>query len=359
MTTRYDYNYLIQFCEENDLTLKKDYKNQKITRNSIIIADCITQDCQDTFEKTLNTLIKHKNFNCKTHSKIVTQQRFKKTNMEKYGAEYPIQNENIKQKIKETNMEKYGFENASQNEEIKQKIKDTNMEKYGVGCLLQNEEVKQKIKETNVGRYGFENPFQSEEIKQKIKETNTEKYGYSCSLQNEEIKTKSKNTCLERYGHEYSLQNEEVKAKCKETCIKHHGVEHPLQNKEISEKASKNAYKSKEYEFPSGKIEKVQGYEPFALNDLLNIENIDEKKIIVCRSQVPEIWWNGEDNKKHRYFVDIFIPEQKRCIEVKSTWTFESRKDITFRKQNAVKKEGYSCEIWIYSEKGEKINCLK
>jgi hypothetical protein len=43
------------------------------------------------------------------------------------------------------------------------------------------------------------------------------------------------------------------------------------------------------------------------------------------------------------------------CIEVKSTWTFEKQKDIIFLKQNAAKQLGYLYEIWVYDNKGNKV----
>ena len=37
---------------------------------------------------------------------------------------------------------------------------------------------------------------------------------------------------------------------------------------------------------------------------------------------------NHIEGLKHRHFVDIFIPSQNKCIEVKSTWTAEKRRTI-------------------------------
>jgi HNH endonuclease len=382
---RFNYDFLISFCNENNIELRRDYKKEKVTRDTKIIAKCIVKECENNIKvKTFHALTICKNFGCDDHSKTIAvergkvtnigiygvdnplknekiKQKIKITNTEKYGSPFPSQNQNIKEKVKATHYKRYEGKHSSQNEKVKQKRDATNFKKYGTKCSLQNENVKEKAKITIIERYGVQNVLQNEKIKQRIKITNTKKYGSQFPLRNEKVKQKRDTTSLEKFGHKCCLQNEEIKQKSKETCIKHFGVQNPMQNKEISEKNLKSAFKSKEYKFPSGKLEKVQGYEPFALNELLNIEHIDEEKIITSRTQVPEIWWNDKDNKKHRYFVDIFIPEQKRCIEVKSTWTFkkEKDKDIIFRKQNAVKEEGYSCEIWVYNEKGEKLECHK
>ena len=59
-----------------------------------------------------------------------------------------------------------------------------------------------------------------------------------------------------------------------------------------------------------------------------------------------------------RHYVDIFIPNLNKCIEVKSTWTIEKKKDIIFIKQQAAKELGYPYrdEIWVYDRKGNIIN---
>ncbi len=63
--------------------------------------------------------------------------------------------------------------------------------------------------------------------------------------------------------------------------------------------------------------------------------------------------------KKHKHYVDIFIPSQNRCIEVKSTWTIKQNEKAIFQKQNAAKEAGYLYEIWVYDNKGNKINLIK
>jgi hypothetical protein len=121
------------------------------------------------------------------------------------------------------------------------------------------------------------------------------------------------------------------------------------------EKASKNAYKLKQYKFPSGKIVKVQGTEPIALDYLINDDLIDENDIQVGVKNVPTIWYFDEGGKKHRHYVDIFIPSKNLCIECKSTWTFNKKEDNIFLKQNAAKELGYNYEIWVYDGKGKTV----
>jgi len=110
----------------------------------------------------------------------------------------------------------------------------------------------------------------------------------------------------------------------------------------------------KEYILPSGEEIKIQGYENFAIDELLS-NNIDENDIITGSKNVPTIWYNDENNIKHRHYVDIFIPSQNKCIEIKSTWTLIKQKEIVFLKQLAAKKLGFLYEIWVYDNKRNKI----
>jgi hypothetical protein len=190
----------------------------------------------------------------------------------------------------------------------------------------------------------------------KILETTMKNNGVMYSLKCQKIFEKMKKTNMKKYGVEYNSQIETVKIKKAKTFLKKYGVEHPSQNSEIAEKISKNAYKSCDYIFPSGKVNRIQGYEHYALGFLLNNENINEDDIITGCKNVPTIWYNDENGKKHRHYVDIFIPSQNKCIEVKSTWTAEKKKDCIFLKQNAGKDLGYKYEIWVYDGKGNIVN---
>ena len=211
-------------------------------------------------------------------------------------------------------------------------------------------------RKTHITNCGFTTNLKCPLTKEKIKATNLIKYGCEHNSQNEEIKNKKILKSLIKYGTEYPIQNEIIKQKVKETNKKNYGTEHPSQNVDYAEEHSKKIYNKKEYIYPSGKIISIQGYENFALNYLIINEKIDESDIITGCKNVPTIWYNDESNKKHRHYVDIFIPTQNKCIEVKSTWTAEKKKDCIFLKQNAGKELGYNYEIWVYDRKGNVVN---
>jgi hypothetical protein len=372
---KYDYNMLKDICDEGGVILLEDYIDKYITRDTRIIAKCIM--CENSFNKSLNKLHKQRNFGCRICAKKMQFDRVKNTMLQKYGVEYAAQSDIFKNKMKASMLEKYGVEHPNKSEEIKEKIKKTNLEKYGCEYGLQNEEVKEKRRLSNLEKYGVENPLQREEIKEKHKATCLKKYGVEHVSQSDTFKTKIKNTNLEKYGTEYFTQTDIMKDKtkqtvlnkygvdhvsklpefreiCKKTCLQKYGVEYAMQCPEVIENNIKSSYYFKEYEMPSGNIIKIQGYENYALDELIK-NNINEIDIITGAKNVPEIWYLDNGDKKRRHFVDIFIPSQNKCIEVKSTWTFKKQKDIVFLKQNKAKELGYLYEIWVYDEKGNKV----
>ena len=76
--------------------------------------------------------------------------------------------------------------------------------------------------------------------------------------------------------------------------------------------------------------------------------------IITNRSQVPIIWYDKND-KKHRYYCDIFIPKINTIYEVKSTWTYEKDIDDIYLKKQACINSGYLFKLYVFDSKG----CIK
>ena len=257
-------------------------------------------------------------------------------------------------KRKKTCLEKYGKENYNQTEESQEKRKKTCLEKYGKEHYLKTEESKEKRKKICLEKYGVENISQSKEIKQKKEDKSMEKYGVKNISQAEEIKQKKEDKSIEKYGTKCVFQSDEIKNKTKLWSLKKYGTEHPRQNAEYAEKDAKNTRQWKDYKLPSGTIMKYQGYENFAYDELF-AEGFTEKDIITSKKNVPEIWYTNND-KNHRYFVDIYIPSINKMIEVKSTWTYKKKlQDNIIPKAKECIKRGYNYEIWIYDNKKNKI----
>ena len=181
-------------------------------------------------------------------------------------------------------------------------------------------------------------------------------YGAFCeSCQDIHAKEQSIETNMKNRGVPYSMQDPSVIEKVKLSNFERWGG-HPMQNSEIMDKCFKNSHKYKEYPFPSGRIDLIQGYENWGLDDLLK-NAIPEEDIITSRNIEHKFYYYYKEGE-HRYYPDIFIQSQNKFIEVKSTYTYEVDKEVVLLKQKAVKDAGYYCEIWVYNDKGEKIECI-
>jgi len=325
----YDINVLDNFCNENNILLTDDYSNKLVNRDTIIEGICKNCNCENIFSKPFRQLLKINGY-CDFCSKENGKTKVLETNMKKYDVDNVMKFQIFKNKQKQTMINQYGVEHNSQLESIKQQKREKSIEKYGTAYTLQSPEIRDKIKHTNLQKYGVENPQQNIEIKNKTYATNMIKYGSKYPLNNIDIKKKIIQTNLEKYG-----------------------VSHHSQNAEIAEYMLQSSYNKKNYTLPSGKVTTYQGYENFALDELLFIEKIDEDDIITDRKLVPEIWYNDINNKKHRHYVDIYIKSQNRCVEVKSTWTNQEKNNV-LEKKMAAEMLGYKYDIWIYDKKKNK-----
>jgi len=299
--TRFNNNYLKQFCEENNIHLVNDYTDIQVERDTIIVAKCLTENCTHNVEKTLRMIVQSSGCYCDecTEKRGITKMQIVDWESDKTR----FNNNYLKQFCEENNI--HLVNNYTDIEVNRETI-------VVAKCLTDN----------------CENAV--EKTLRRIIECGC--YCQECTISNK--CTKFKNTCLDRYG-----------------------VENVSHDPEISERASKNAYKAYDYTFPSGRVDKIQGYEHFMLNDLLQKENVPEDDIVLGRNKVPVVNWYDEEDNVHTYFVDCFIKSQNRCIEAKSTWTAEKKKDCIFLKQQALKDAGYLCEIWIYDHNGARVEC--
>lgn len=113
------------------------------------------------------------------------------------------------------------------------------------------------------------------------------------------------------------------------------------------ENTAKNSFQFKDYIMPSKKIVRIQGYENIALDELLVY--LDEKDIILSRRNMPNIEYII-NNKKHRYYPDIYIPSQNKIIEIKSSYTYKSSLIKNMIKALATRKINYDFEFWVYDK---------
>lgn len=108
---------------------------------------------------------------------VCGKEKWKETNIQKYGHAYPLQNDVSKERCKETCLQKYGVDNPSKCEDVKERIKQTNLEEYGVEWTCLNEDVARKRHETNRIKFGGISPFCSQEVQQKSHDSFIKNYG--------------------------------------------------------------------------------------------------------------------------------------------------------------------------------------
>lgn len=239
--------------------------------------------------------------------------------------------------IKLTKKEKYGNEAYNNLDKLKQ----TNLKKYGTEHnWSKNSSNREQCYITNEKRHGNRNWNNSK------KSTKTKIQNGSYKKQKETLNK----TCKERYNTEFYVMTDDFKNKFKKHFLITYGVEHPSHVPEFFEKGQ---YKWKSYTLPTGKIIKIQGYENLALDILLK-EN-KESDVITSKKDMPTIWY-FKNNTKHRYYPDIFLPKQNKFVEVKSEYTFSSKKEESMIKQQSVKTYGFLHEIWIFNKNHELIS---
>ena len=125
-----------------------------------------------------------------------------------------------------------------------------------------------------------------------------------------------------------------------QTCalpISKYGVKWVSSVDEINKKQQNGGYSWHDFETPSGKVFRLQGYEPIVVLDLY--KNYDESDIIIgLQNIIDEIGFFHYfyENKNHRYYPDIYIKSENLVIEVKSVWTYNKEKDKNILKMQSV-----------------------
>ena len=130
-----------------------------------------------------------------------------------------------------------------------------------------------------------------------------------------------------------------------------HNMRHPV----LARKNQESAGSRKTYIAPKGKIFSYMGYEDRALKILFTKQGYDENDVFTELDEVPPVdyFFTGGS---HRYYTDIYIPKEKRCIEVKSTYYYTWELEQNWAKHDATIEAGYKHEIWILNDAGEILN---
>jgi hypothetical protein len=239
---------------------------------------------------------------------------------------------------------------------FKDKKEKTLMKNYSVTIPMKSKDIRERAEKTNLKKYNVKNVFQNEKIKEKSRQTLLRNYKVDSPMKSKEIREKGKRTNLKKYGKEYHAQcrtieqKNESNNKRKITCFKRYKVSNPMQNKTIFSKMLKKSYSRNDYILPSGKKIILQGYERFAIPDLLKIATEED----ILNSEEIEPIDYLLDGKEHKYFPDFKIKSMNKIIEIKGDWTIKIKPEQIKAKGDACKALGYAYEIWVYKRKGKK-----
>ncbi len=207
-----------------------------------------------------------------------------------------------------------------------------------------------KLKKTFLERTGEDWCSKTQEHRDKIKATSIKKFGCTHFTQNEEVINKSKETFDKLYGGQ-GAASPLIAEKIKSTTLKNHGVEYAWQIPGVQDKIQASRFALKDYVFPSGRIEKVQGYEPRAL-DMLLLEGISEEDIVVSRQDISDLIgpiFYEKNGQKSRYFPDFYIKSLNLVVEVKSLFTYNGYDhDEVLLKREATIALGFNYRFMVF-----------
>lgn len=229
---------------------------------------------------------------------------------------------------------------------IQNKRKSTNIKKYGIDIASKLPEVIEKNKQSHIKKWG-DYAMKNIDILKKRKDTCIIKYG-GIGMASEELFNKMKNTNIVKHGVKYYSQSEDWYKKCVETAIKKYGKEWISKVDSINAKQQSGGYSYYDFEFPSGKVVRVQGYEPKVLTKL--IVDYNEDDIVVGLQNIIDtigFFHYSYENETHRYYPDIYIKSKNEVIEVKSTYTFNKEKDKNLLKRQSVLDKGINFKFII------------
>jgi len=273
---------------KNFSTFYKNFRISKETKIKFVCSKCKKQQINSFYNF-------QKNSDC-----LCVQCKITNTKLERYGVENWFQIKSIHQKaIKK-----------STTKEAREKYKKTNLEKYGREYNLSDTKTKQ---ESMMKKYGVSHPMQSEEFKSKLRTSYWDKL--KDEDYNNQVVANRRKTCLEKYGVDSSPKSDIAKQSAKNTFNKNYGVDHPMQIKEIYEKVFLNQKRSwgiKIYDTIFGdKIHYQSNYE------LLFIKDCENKNIRVLDGpSIPYVL--HEQNKM--YHIDF--ETEKYLIEIKGSNQF-------------------------------------
>ena len=258
-------------------------------------------------------------------SKII-QDRIKITNQEKYGVDYPLQNQDIsnkvKNKMKKTLQEKYGVTHNWNIPEVRERTKQTNLDKYGVPYFCMREECYSKngftiskinqrfanlLKENNI-EYEFEYHIKGDIMKKiEVNISKEELYDLYINQNLRRIDIANKlnisEGILKRLLKEYNIKKD-ISARYKlsqETKLKKYGNTCNMQIKEVIDKRNKTMLDR------YGSISAFNDKSIYNKRNKTMLDKYGVKYIMQTKEGKSKLNWNSEKQKQtmlKKYGVD-------------------------------------------------------
>ena len=147
---------LNNYVNENRIELIGKYNN--ITRDTIITAKCLIDDCHDIAEKSFKNFVENGGCYCNTHTTLNMVNKCITTNIKLRNVPYTFQDPITREKGKNTLIEILGVDNCSKSEKIKQKKEETCMSNFGVKNPSQHPSVMSKKNKTSYRKKIYKMP---------------------------------------------------------------------------------------------------------------------------------------------------------------------------------------------------------
>jgi very-short-patch-repair endonuclease len=188
---------------------------------------------------------------------------------------------------------------------IKKQIKKTNLEKYGCENPMQNSKIVEKVKSTCLKRYGVQNGGGTKESLEKIKQTNMKKRGVEWPAQNKSVIEKARKNCLEKRGVDWFTKDPEIINKVKETCEKKYGKSTYLWSETY-------ATNFDEYLQKTILTKKMNG--------TTNSSSIEEQVLDWMKRNKFKFEYQYKCDR-YPFFCDFWIEDYDLFIEIQGNWT--------------------------------------
>lgn len=259
----------------------------------------------------------------KAKSESIASSR-KRTMLERYGVEHPLQSKGIREKAEQTCLDRYGVRNVSLDADMREKISKA----------VSSEDAQSKRRSTSMQRYGTNYPAQSSEVINKMKATCLERYGKEWAIQTEECKRKMKSSLYETV-HANPEIKERAKASLKATMQAKYGLDYPCQLPQCRSSARAISHINVRYK---------------ELLERLGYDVQMEKRV------------GG-------YSFDLYLTARNLVIDINPTYThnayynhwLKQGRDANYHldKHRAAIQEGYSCLfIWDWDDEQKVVDML-